>query len=1215
MCYDWLTAGWGDGQISADDRYLGYLKCLYTAGMVGGAAGYFTYPTGGFGADLGATAPDWLRQITLLSQAHALFSHVEDFLRNGDLLPGPNMHAWSKDLPAYEFPTGDLTARVLARKSRSRAEWLLCAWAAGGTDRPVTVTIPTLGPVTLQARVCGALYRVKPGPVLTLLDPDGLHPTAALHAITATSGAHGSIVSSGYVPVPNGASETFTFVPDTGYTVQSVLVDGQSVGARSSYLFSNITADHTIAATFTPSAAQYAVTVQSTPAGIAMNATNPTGVTPYTVQLPISTPIALTAPGTASLSGKTYLFQYWKLNGVAQPANQTALSFPLVANSTAEAVYVEALVTPIALAQTVSAREDTALAITLAGTDRYGAPLTYRIVTKPNYAILSGSSSIITYTPVYNYHGPDSFVFTVSNGVMTSAPAKVTVNVAPVNDPPVAYSQTVPVAMNTTTAVTLTGKDADGDALTYTVVTAPSHGTLTGTAPTLQYRPTTGYTGADSMTFKTSDGAASSSVATVTLNVKASNTAPVAVSQTCTTSAGIASSISMTGTDADGDPLTYTVLTQPTHGLLTNNSGGPNLIYLPLNGYTGQDSFTFKVNDGTVDSAPGTVTITLTGSNTAPTANSQTVGAVSGAPTAIILQASDAENDPLSYTVVTRPAHGTLTGTAPTLTYTPASGYTGTDSLTFTASDGLLTSGIATVSINVNSANSAPVAQSFTVETALNTAVGVTPQATDANGDPLTYNVVSQPSHGTLSGTAPALTYTPAVSYSGSDSFTYQASDGQAVSNLATVSLTVLPNPIPLNHAPTAAADTYTLAENTTFTVAAPGVLSNDADPDGDKISTFLMTLAAHGTMTLDANGRLLYTPASNYSGTDSFKYKAYDGRLVSSAVTVTLTITRVDQPPTASNDSATTPQDTPLTVSAPGVLRNDNDGDGDPLTAILVSQPTHGAVAFHADGSYVYTPQSGYYGRDSFTYKASDGQLNSSIATVILTVSRTNHAPIAADVPVNTLVDTIVPITLTATDPDGDPLTYTIVTQPRYGVLSNGNGSPYLTYLPLAGYSGIDSFTFTAGDGLLTSNIAAVTILIAPAPLPPGVTDDYYNTTESTTLTVDTPGVLANDTGNGALTATLVTTPSNGIVTLHTDGSFTYTPLTGFTGMDTFTYFASDDKVGSTQVATVTLTVQAGHTAPPPVYKPDMQIRRTTDTAYTGNDTYNLTGSGADDG
>jgi hypothetical protein len=163
LSYHWVCGGWIPDMFSEPARYTGYLKCLYTAGMVGGIAGYFRMPAGGFEGDLGDTVPSWLEQMMQLSRVHALFSHHEDFLRHGDLLPGPDRHRWSQDLPACEFPTGDPAVRVLARKHRQRATWLITAWAADGPDREVAVEIPELGPIQLTARAAGSVYVATPG--------------------------------------------------------------------------------------------------------------------------------------------------------------------------------------------------------------------------------------------------------------------------------------------------------------------------------------------------------------------------------------------------------------------------------------------------------------------------------------------------------------------------------------------------------------------------------------------------------------------------------------------------------------------------------------------------------------------------------------------------------------------------------------------------------------------------------------------------------------------------------------------------------------------------------------------------------------------------------------------------------------------------------------------------------------------------------------------
>jgi hypothetical protein len=189
LSYNWVCGGWtqknqrDEEAFSEPERYLGFLKCYYTAGMIGGVAGYFAYPKGGFAGDVGAEPPSWLRQMMTLAEVHALFSHVEEFLREGDLLPGPDKHRWLKDLPAYEFPTGDAGVRVLARKHRKRPEWLVTAWAADGADRAVSVAIPDLGAVRVEASACGSVYRVAlegGKPAAKPVGAKGLAPTQGM---------------------------------------------------------------------------------------------------------------------------------------------------------------------------------------------------------------------------------------------------------------------------------------------------------------------------------------------------------------------------------------------------------------------------------------------------------------------------------------------------------------------------------------------------------------------------------------------------------------------------------------------------------------------------------------------------------------------------------------------------------------------------------------------------------------------------------------------------------------------------------------------------------------------------------------------------------------------------------------------------------------------------------------------------------------------------
>ncbi|MBK9712968.1 MAG: tandem-95 repeat protein [Kouleothrix sp.] len=282
--------------------------------------------------------------------------------------------------------------------------------------------------------------------------------------------------------------------------------------------------------------------------------------------------------------------------------------------------------------------------------------------------------------------------------------------------------------------------------------------------------------------------------------------------------------------------------------------------------------------------------------------------------------------------------------------------------------------------------NTSPVANddSYTVNedaTLTVAAPGVLANDSDPDGDPFVGALASGPSHGALSFSSDgSFSYTPDANYNGSDSFSYKARDTTNLeSGAATVRLTITP----VDDVPTAAADSYSTAEDTVLNVVAAGVLANDSDPDtGDTLSAVLVSGPSHGALTLNADGSFGYTPDANYNGPDSFSYLARDtANLESGAATVRLTITPVNDVPTAHDDSYSTAEDTPLNVPAAGVLANDDNPDGGSLGAVLASGPSHGALALNADGSFAYTPDANYNGADSFSYLARDAQADGAAA------------------------------------------------------------------------------------------------------------------------------------------------------------------------------------------------------------------------------------------
>ena len=426
--------------------------------------------------------------------------------------------------------------------------------------------------------------------------------------------------------------------------------------------------------------------------------------------------------------------------------------------------------------------------------------------------------------------------------------------------------------------------------------------------------------------------------------------------------------------------------------------------------------------------------------------------------------------------------------------------------------------------------NSAPVAVDDSYATGMNTQLvlssgaGVLANDTDPDGNALTAALVSAPSHGSVSlGADGSLIYVPNANFVGTDSFTYKASDG-AANSIATATINVH------NAPPVVADDSYATGMNTQLVLSSgAGVLANDTDPDGNALTAALVSAPSHGSVSLGADGSLIYIPNANFVGTDSFTYKASDGAANSMA---TATIHVNNTPPVVADDSYATGMNTQLVLSSgAGVLANDTDPDGNALTATLVSAPSHGSMNLGADGSLTYMPNANFVGIDSFTYKASDGAANS-MATATIHVH--NTPPVVADDSYATGMNTQLVLSSGAgvlandTDPDGNALTATLVSAPSHGSMNLGaDGS--LTYMPNANFVGIDSFTYKASDGAANS-IATATIHVNNTP--PVVADDSYATGMNTQLVLSSgAGVLANDTdpdGN-ALTATLVSAPSHG--------------------------------------------------------------------------------------
>jgi len=322
----------------------------------------------------------------------------------------------------------------------------------------------------------------------------------------------------------------------------------------------------------------------------------------------------------------------------------------------------------------------------------------------------------------------------------------------------------------------------------------------------------------------------------------------------------------------------------------------------------------------------------------------------------------DPDGDSLTITSVSLPNNGSVTSNGLYVFYTPNADFSGSDTCIYTISDGNGGTATATVNITINPLNDNPQASNDTAtvsEDSNSTQIDVLTNDVDIDGDDLDITAVSTPSHGTATYTADYVYYSPDPDYSGADQFSYTISDGNGGSDSATVYVTVTG----VNDPPVANDDVVTVVEDSADNQI--DVLANDTDPDGDDLDIAGVTQPSHGLITYTAD-YVYYTPDGDYTGTDQFSYSITDNNGGSDIATVTITITTINDPPIANDDSAVVAEDT--IDNQIDVLGNDIDPDGDILNIISITQPSNGAATYTID-HVNYTPNLNYNGLDSFSY------------------------------------------------------------------------------------------------------------------------------------------------------------------------------------------------------------------------------------------------------
>ncbi|WP_157509057.1 retention module-containing protein, partial [Ferrimonas futtsuensis] len=480
--------------------------------------------------------------------------------------------------------------------------------------------------------------------------------------------------------------------------------------------------------------------------------------------------------------------------------------------------------------------------------------------------------------------------------------------------------------------------------------------------------------------------------------------------------------------------------------------------------------------------------------------------------------------------------------------------------------------------------NEAPVVHSASAATLItpeDTSIQITSEQllshiTDPEGDELSVSSLrlADPSAGTLIDNGDGTwTFVPADNTNGEFELVYDVVD--AVGNTTTTSIGVTVTPV--NDAPVAGDDTLRAVEDTPLTFGVSDIVNpNDTDLDGDSLVITGVANATNGTVTLNADGTITFTPDANFNGQASFDYTISDGNGGTDTATVYVDVAPVNDAPVAADDSTSTQEDTAVTLGLTDLVDpNDTDLEGDSLVISGVSNAVNGTVVLNADGTVTFTPEANFNGQASFEYTISDGNGGFDTATVIIDVGAVNDLS-AGDDSNTTQEDTSVSGSVAGNDSttSGGELTFAIAGNPGNGTVTMAADGTY-TYTPNANYHGSDSFTYTVTDAASgESSTQTVTITV-------GAVDDLTAGDDSNSTTEDNAvsgTVATNDstTSGGELAFALKADAANGTVVMNADGTYTYTPNANYNGQDSFTYTVTDSITGEVLTQTVTLEVVA---------------------------------------
>ncbi len=816
----------------------------------------------------------------------------------------------------------------------------------------------------------------------------------------------------------------------------------------------------------------------------------------------------------------------------------------------------------------VSIQEDEIKEIFVLGNDEdpAGNPLRVSINRLPSHGdIRITSAQTIVYIPEAEFFGETTFSYQICNPDNKCDTATVFIQISEINDSPVVASERVELPEDSSISVEPLQNDADpeGETLTLRILQQPAHGSVIRSNNLFTYTPDADFFGVDTLYYEVCDPQQACSQTFIVFNVTPVNDPPIAVDDVVEIDE-LFEVIDVLANDieTDGEPLTITILEHPSSGIASVN--GNIILYLPR-GNTSEGTYTlrYQICDTTNLCSEAVVTLNVTPFNEPPATQNLEVITTEETPIEINLLAVsiDPEGAGLSLSLTLGATNGITLLAGGVLTYTPLEGFTGVETLFYTACDPANACSTSSIKINVNPSDGSPVAINDIVENAfagnpIN--IDVLANDFDPTDDPLQVSLVSNPLHGEIQSiNGGIITYLPQAGYIGNDSLRYQICDPTNLCDTALVRIKV--NPI--TAAPIAQNDEVIINEDEEVVI---DVQANDSDPDMDILVTSLVRSPSHGRFTILNNDSILYQPNENFAGFDVFTYQVCDPSNQCATATVQVQVNPVNDAPFANDDFEFTTQGTQFSFN-PRI--NDSDPENDPLTLSIIADPSEGFAFITSDGRISYDPDDTFIGVDEIQYRICDTGGLCASATVFITVSPLTGPPIAQNDRVSTDEDTpslaFFPLN-NDRDPDGENMTASIIEQPQNGIIEAAGVNRFI-YIPNENHFGNDQASYQVCDIQGDCDTASIFFTIKPVNDAPIAVDDIFNADDRTDIFLPLDNDIDPDQEKSLLRFTVLENENGRLGNLgnvKVSGQIiAYNPFTGAEGVDLLTYVICDSE------------------------------------------------------